>query len=115
MEIFYKKNKNKELFSHLESKDFGNFSNCQNYIPLYARYFTLNDTNWNAVNLNNSKYIRSISEMKDDNNYVIQLNNNRLVNSYFKLAPLIDPTKYMPAIPEEPEEPTQNPSPLPLS
>lgn len=95
MDIFYKKNKNKELFSNLESETFGNFRKCQNFIPLYARYFSLNDTNWNAVNLNNSKYIRNVAEMKDDNNYVVQLNNNRLVDCYIKLAPLIDPSKYM--------------------
>ena len=35
-EIFYKKNDNNKLFKYLEKSD---FTNIQNYNPLYSRFF----------------------------------------------------------------------------
>ena len=95
MELFYKKNKNKEVFSNLETPEYGNFKNMQNYMPIYSRFFAFNDTNWNSINLNHSKRIQSISEKEDDNNYLVRLTNGKTNNCFFKLAPLIDPVKYM--------------------
>lgn len=95
MEFTYKKNKNKQLFRTLEKEKFGNFRHLQNYIPLYCNFFSLNETNWNSINLNSVKYILDISKKNTENEYEIVLNNKEIVNSYFKLAPLIDPVKYM--------------------
>ena len=95
MELFYKKNKNKEVFSNLETVELGNFKHMQNYMPIYSRFFEFNDTNWNSINLNHSKRIQSISEKEDDNNYLISFGNGKLNQCFFKLAPLIDPVKYM--------------------
>ena len=95
MELFYKKNKNKEVFSNLETVELGNFKHMQNYIPIYSRFFAFNDTNWNSINLNHSKRIQSITEKQDDNNYLVTLANRKTNQCFFKLAPLIDPVKYM--------------------
>ena len=46
--LYYKKNNNNLLFSQLEDKG---FSNIQNYIPIYNRFFELNETNYKNVNL----------------------------------------------------------------
>ena len=78
MELFYKKNKNKEVFSNLETPEYGNFKNMQN-----------------SINLNHSKRIQSITEKQDDNNYLVTLANRKTNQCFFKLAPLIDPVKYM--------------------
>jgi hypothetical protein len=95
MNFYYKKNKNKDLFKDLENANNGNYLELQNYIPLYSKFFSLNETNWNSINLNNSKFLVSIVERKNDNNYIVKLNNGYTEKCYFKLAPLIDPIKFM--------------------
>ena len=39
-ELFYKKNNNSDLFEYLEKNG---FSNIQNYIPLYSKFFSLDE------------------------------------------------------------------------
>ena len=67
--VNYQKRKNVELFKSLEKPQSLNLSKIQNYIPIYNRFFTLNDTNYNNINLNNRYYISSInSEDKNEIN-----------------------------------------------
>ena len=42
-ELFYKKNNNSSLFEYLEKNG---FSNVQNYIPLYSKFFNLDEKNF---------------------------------------------------------------------
>ena len=48
----YKKASNKELLNHLEQNDNLEISKLQNYIPLYEKFFNLNENNfkykWNS-------------------------------------------------------------------
>ena len=110
-ELNYQKIKNQNLFSSFE-KNLG-LENVQNYIPIYNRFFTLNETNYNVINLNNKNYICDIKKSsaspssKDDenmntnpNNFNITVKNTENKNSlnkniFIKLAPLIDPYKYL--------------------
>ena len=48
----YKKNDNKKLFHSLENSELLNVENTQNYIPIYQRFFNLNQSNHYSVNLN---------------------------------------------------------------
>lgn len=48
----YQKRKNKELFKALEIHEEIQLSSAQNYIPIYTKFFALNETNYNSVNLN---------------------------------------------------------------
>ena len=48
--VSYQKNDNTELFKQMDDKL--NVYNIQNYIPIYDRYFELNDTNKDSINLN---------------------------------------------------------------
>ena len=48
--LYYRKIKNEELFKSLEKSSF-QLTNLQNYVPLYSRFFVLNSTNWNNINL----------------------------------------------------------------
>jgi fructose-1,6-bisphosphatase len=45
----YRKNKNASFSKQLE--ELLEIDATQNYIPLYNRFFQLNDTNWNSINL----------------------------------------------------------------
>lgn len=95
MDFFYKKNN--QLF---DGSEIIGVTRLQNYIPLYNKFFQLNDTNWNSINLNNSQSVSNIEERFNDNKYRISItdicNNNTVVkNSFIKFSPLIDPVKYI--------------------
>ena len=89
--IYYVKNKNNELT--LE-----NITKLQNYIPIYKQFFSLNETNYNSINLNHKYHLNKILEKKNDNSYLCQIQNENqkmTVHSFWKYSPLIDPIKYM--------------------
>ena len=62
--INYQKRKNIELFKRFEEPELLNLSKTQNYIPIYSRFFNLNDTNYNNINLNN--YYEIVRDFADD-------------------------------------------------
>jgi len=99
MEFTYKKHDNEKLFASLEKTDIG-IRDFQNYIPLYSKFFELNETNWNAINLNNEQYLSSIAEVGTENivNGVIKdIHDKQKVTKkvFFKYSPLLDPIKYL--------------------
>ena len=59
MEINYKKNKNDKLFNNLEESLMGVYD-IQNYIPIYQNFFSLNESNYNNINLNNKYYFLNV-------------------------------------------------------
>ena len=100
--IDYQKRKNQELFKSLEDPKSLFLSNAQNYIPIYKRILSLNDTNFNGVNLNHRWYLSSVKQAVDDcpNLFECKIKNiqNQKVKDkdvFFKLAPLLVPYKYM--------------------
>ena len=107
IELKYQKRKNSELFKSLESSNFLFLSKIQNYIPIYNRFFSLNKTNFNNINLNHNWYISDINgeELKDKSirnsqiySCIIKNINTQKIkykNVFFKLAPLIDPYKLL--------------------
>ena len=99
MEITYKKINNKNLFKDLENETLLNMENCQNYLPLYNNFFTLNDNNYNSINLNNENHLHSLKKKYTENRFLgtIQDNNDNIIEKhiFFKLCPLLDPYKYM--------------------
>jgi hypothetical protein len=102
IDIHYQKRKNSDLFQTLESKKILQLSNTQNYIPIYNRFFALSDTNFNCINLNNKWFIKNVkNKVKEQNNLFkcliknIDTNEIKEKNIFIKLAPLIDPFKYL--------------------
>ena len=112
--VNYQKRKNTELFKGLEKSDSLFLSKTQNYIPIYKKFFDLNETNYNNINLNHKWYISSINkdddksddDKSDDNSNdynklyncrLKNINNNKIKDKdvFFKMAPLIDPFKYL--------------------
>jgi len=97
--IAYQKRKNNELFKSLQHYD---FNNVQNYVPIYSKFFSLNETNYNNINLNHEWHLNNIKENNPENKNLYKCivqnsKTNKLKNKsvFFKLAPLIDPFKYL--------------------
>ena len=71
----------------------------QQYIPLYTRFFNLNETNFNSISLNHANYIEKINKKITENTYECQIKNlsgeTFNTNVYIKFSPLVDPLKYM--------------------
>jgi hypothetical protein len=102
--INYKKRKNSTLFNQFQNIKKLNLENIQNYIPIYDRFFSLNSTNWNTINLNHLWSIAEIKDKKDTNSDYIynaklrHISEDEFVNHksiFIKLAPLLDPFKYL--------------------
>ena len=95
-DIYYKKNKNKNLFKNLEKYE---FKKIQNYVPLYSKYFSLSNNNYNSINLNHKFSIIDMIDNIDKNKYKVKLidKSNNTINSksFFKYSPLLDPIKYI--------------------
>jgi hypothetical protein len=90
--VFYKKNKNSNFLQELESVL--DISGAQNYVPLYSRFFMLNDTNWNSINLENDYELAKIHE-GNYNTATATLQNNTTLPIFLKYSPLLDPLKYL--------------------
>ena len=98
-DIFYRKNKNDELFRILEKPDMLNIEKPQNYIPLYNLFFSLNEQNWNNINLNHKWAIKTLNKKMNDNLFEAEIfdtsNNINKTKIFFKFGPLLDPLKYL--------------------
>jgi hypothetical protein len=94
-DIYYKKNDNSKLFKLFEEN---NLVNIQNYIPIYKRFFELNDTNYKNINLNQPYNIVDINPTDNPNKFecTIQSDKQKIkTTTFFKYSPLIDPIKFM--------------------
>ena len=98
LNVSYEKRKNGELFKSFQDEDLVNLSNIQNYVPIYNKFFALNETNYNSINLNHEWYISKVLKQIDYNLYKCELKHNKTEktktkNIFFKMAPLLDPLK----------------------
>lgn len=101
--INYHKRKNSNLFQKMQQHQGIQLSNIQNYIPIYDTLFSLNENNYNSINLNYNWDIHDIKEnnLDSDNIFNCKLKNNIVDNLFcnqkvfFKMAPLLDPFKYI--------------------
>jgi hypothetical protein len=105
--VNYQKRKNINLFNKFQTNKRINLTNVQNYIPIYDRFFSLNNTNWNSINLNHQWAISDIKDSKDkddDHEHIFNcklkhisddedISNTQKV--FIKMAPLLDPFKYL--------------------
>jgi len=98
LKIHYEKRKNGELFKSFQNEQLTNLSEVQNYVPIYNKFFDLNETNYNSINLNHEWYISKVEKQTDYNLYKCEIKNSqkdktKSKNLFFKMAPLIDPFK----------------------
>ena len=109
IQLNYEKRKNTKLFEQFRNTTIHDFHEIQNYIPIYNKFFDLNENNYNSFNLNHSFYLCEISnenkidivddDCKEDCKMAYKLKNkenDELVerNVYIKYAPVLDPFKY---------------------
>lgn len=103
MLLNYKKRKNVSLFENIQSNETFQISRIQNFIPIYKRFFSLNETNYNSINLNHQWYLNKIFNKSHDceNEYNCEIKNisddsfKIKVKSFVKMAPLLEPYKYL--------------------
>jgi len=102
MEINYEKRKNTELFQTFKQKKFTFLSNVQNYSPIYKKFFLLNETNYNSVNLNHEWFLKDIKNVNFDFKHLyscalqnVKTEDIKEKDVFFKMAPLLDPFKYI--------------------
>jgi hypothetical protein len=94
-QIYYKKNDNSALFKEF---DLNNIKKIQNYIPLYGKFFNLQETNYKNINLNQPCHITSLEKTEQKNTYNCKVESGETTESakaFFKFSPLIDPIKFM--------------------
>ena len=98
-ELNYRKVKDtKELHSSLENSKL-ELQATQNYVPIYKRFFNLNESNYNNIALNSKWLVKSVT---DDSNKklfdcVVVGSSNVETNkeTFIKCSPLLDPLKFM--------------------
>jgi hypothetical protein len=103
IQINYQKRKNTDFLNSLEDKNSLFLSKAQNYIPIYNKFFALSDTNYNTISLNHHWHISSVKKFKHEEEIVnlydckIKNTNNKTKEKpiFFKIAPLLDPYKYL--------------------
>jgi len=109
--VNYKKRKNLNLFNQFQTNKRINLSDVQNYIPIYDRFFSLNNTNWNSINLNHQLAISNIKDSNKsfkNNDYdsehiftckLKDISDDESISNtqkvFIKMAPLLDPLKYL--------------------
>jgi hypothetical protein len=107
LSVNYQKRKNINLFNKFQTNKKINLSDTQNYIPIYDRFFSLNSTNWNSINLNHQWAISDIKDLKnndEDSDHIFTCKLKHISDDddmsttqkvFIKMAPLLDPFKYL--------------------
>ena len=101
--LHYEKRKNNKFFENIQANKKIEISRIQNFIPIYSKFFSLNETNYNNINLNHKWYVTRILNKKYDNDYTFSCELKNIVNpefkveqkSFIKMAPLLEPYKYL--------------------
>ncbi len=103
-----------------EKIDSAKLYDIQNYIPIYSRFFDINETNFNSIQLNQKYYLQNIIEhprgaMDETNSTSLNhletvigddAGNTTNVPMFVKYSPLLDPIRYLSGKYETPAEST---------
>lgn len=65
-----------------------NINNLQFYNPLYNKYFTMTENNYNNFTFEHKYYISDLHHVIEDNNKIVK-------DVFIKFSPLLDPYRYM--------------------
>tara|TARA_Y100000389_G_scaffold193698_1_gene222762 strand:+ start:9885 stop:11648 length:1764 start_codon:yes stop_codon:yes gene_type:complete len=99
MNFSYKKHDNSLLFQTISKPEILNTTKLQNYIPIYNKFFKLNNRNYNNINLDNKYHLSNLSDKLSENIYIgnVSNNNSQLLKKhiFLKLSPMLDTLKYM--------------------
>ena len=85
----------KEINSGEIFKNFSNeFSNIQNYVPIYEKFIHLDEDNYNNLSLETEKTLQSIKKKINNNIFLGNINNSE-EEIFIKFCSLIDCSKFM--------------------
>jgi hypothetical protein len=92
MSVKYRKNKTGEILKKIENVV--DMEKAQNYVPIYDRFFKLNGTNWNHINL---KTAWAVADVISPNQIevVAEDGQKKTIDAFFKYSPLLDPNRYL--------------------
>ena len=97
-ELMYCKHKHPRLFESLENAKTG-LHNLQNYIPMYCRFFSLSESNHDAINLNHRYHVTAVESGANKNTVMGMLDSEdetiAKIPVFIKYSPLLDPIKYL--------------------
>jgi hypothetical protein len=97
-ELMYRKHKHPLLFESLENAKTG-LHNLQNYIPMYCRFFSLSESNHDAINLNHRYHVTTVASGANKNTVIATLDSEdetiAKIPVFIKYSPLLDPIKYL--------------------
>lgn len=97
-ELMYCKHKHPRLFESLENAKTG-LHNLQNYVPMYCRFFSLSESNHEAINLNHRCHVTTVASGANKNTVVATLDSEDETIAktmvFIKYSPLLDPIKYL--------------------
>ena len=104
----YQKRKNASVFNKFENHSGIQVTHLQNYIPIYKHFFSLNENNYNSINLNHTWFLNDIKDNKKnqdnkENENIFTCKLKSIISDdlglqqkvFFKMAPLLDPFKYI--------------------
>ena len=96
--IAYWKGRNSTLFKELDGTL--GLKQMQNYTPMFKRFFELNDKNWNRINFDNK---RKLKTMVDGKTATLVTADGKTAEKrvFFKMSPLLDPSKYLAGLYED--------------
>jgi hypothetical protein len=101
--LHYEKRKNNKFFENIQSNKKIQMLRMQNFIPIYSKFFSLNDTNYNNINLNHEWYVSKILNKQYHDDYIFSCELKNVSNpefkieqkTFIKMAPLLEPYKYL--------------------
>ena len=99
IQLHYKKNNNTTIFNKLYDLEIKP-GTLQNFMPLYDLYFSLNETNWNKINLNHENQLCEIYGQISRNTFNVKTFSEKTdketdCKSFVKISPLLDPVQYI--------------------
>jgi hypothetical protein len=96
----YYKQDNTNLFKQMENIDLINIYNTQNYIPLYSKFFDINEKTFNTFNLKHKYFLTSLDKKISENTYSISITDHNTqhktkTDTFIKYGGLYDPTNFL--------------------
>ena len=98
--VNYTKRRNIDLFNQLKEEEGMDMEYIQNYIPIYTRFFDMNSTNCEYVNMHNPLHVSRVIEKETPVTYRVELcsadgNKTQKTQVFCKIIPLTDPYKFL--------------------
>lgn len=98
--VNYTKRRNIDLFDQLKEEGGMDMEYIQNYIPIYTRFFDMNSTNCEVVNMHNPLHVNRVIKKESPVTYRVELcsadgKHTQTASVFCKIIPLTDPYRFL--------------------